>query len=204
VPFVPTPGAVKVAIIGSLSGQECINLLHFWKTPPISITDLDNLSGDIQTWIDNHLKPLMPTNWSCASIALTDLSSSISPSKTYVFTPKVGGDAQGAQPSPTNSAIVVSKRTNNRGRSYRGRFYSPVSSGQYADTTSIVLTFATALVSAFSQLLTSSSFHSFVFSVISTVLNKALRGAGVATPITAVSVDTKLDSARRRLSGRGA
>lgn len=193
---------IKVAINGVLTGQECINVFHF--KAPSSVTEalMDNLAADVETWLDSF-KALVTSSWSCTSVTLTDLTTSSGLSKTYGFSTKTG-TLSGA-PKPNNVSAVVTSRTNSRGRSFRGRTYIGGVGDNSTDTTlDLDPTWMSSVASVFVSLLNSSAFHSCVISIVSYFANKVVRGAAVVTPITAFSMDSHIDSQRRRLSGRGA
>lgn len=178
------------------------NVTHWKKATAVTFTDLDNLNGDLQTWFDS-VKGYFSDDLSLVATRCTDLTTLAGASAYSTVTPAlVGGHGQPSLPG--NCAVVVTKRTAKRGRAYRGRLYQtgvPEDAQDGVDT--VTTTWVNNMLTAFGHFLVSSEFHSLVFSVLSNFLGGVVRGTGLAEPVTEISIDTSIDSQRRRLLGRG-
>lgn len=203
-PTLPTaPDCAKVELIGHQDGQEWVNVHHFTKSS-FTPTDVANLSAALFTWWTNYYAPCLGTLAYIDYIRITDLRTPSGPVSTGTFSPPDHGTVNSAG-KPNNCAVVVTKRTAGRGRSYRGRTYVPgITDAVVTEPNSIDTTWLGQLLTAFARLVTPANVAGFTWSVLSYYLNNAVRSSGLATPITAVTADATLDSMRRRLPLRGA
>ena len=207
--FIPVPGTVEVAIEAKLNGQDCKNILNFHTGATIDAEVLSVLGAAL-------IDAIVGSTWfaGAASIAytlldlkLTDFKSataaSIIQTTGATHSLPATGTISGVS-AQNNSALVVSSRTGNRGRSYRGRTYFPTMdtgstlSGVQATTDYInaVLTLMTAINSA-------ADANAFEPVVVSRKSGGVDRVTGISTPVVAYSCNPALDSQRRRLQGRG-
>jgi hypothetical protein len=102
-----------------------------------------------------------------------------------------------------NVTLAVKWQTGYAGRSYRGRTYFIGLTENNVTGDTVAGAYASGLQGAFEQLMSDLDGAGFGMGVLSRYHNNAPRTAGVLTPITSVSVDTVIDSQRRRLQGRG-
>jgi hypothetical protein len=203
-PFVPVPNTVKVSIIGHIENQEVVNILHFTLSTAPTVTNITNLLADVKAFWEAQMLPLISNHYLVDRYDAVDLTTSTGITRQLINTPPVAGSQTGT-PIPNSNALVMTKRTALRGRSYRGRTYvGGLTVGDLAGTSDVGTTILSNFIAAFAGLLTSSSFHTFVFSVVSYFLNGVARSVGHSEPVTAISGDTSVDSQRRRLTGRGA
>lgn len=204
-PFIPTPNCVQADLVYDWNGQVCQNVLHYVKASPWLTTHMEELAENLKDIWDAQIKAVVSSTLLLSSIRVTDLSSETGAVINYSLgLPIAGTDVS---PSlPNNCAIVITKRTLLRGRSYRGRLYhcglteanvvgNTVNSGvvsglvtRYSNFISVPLT-----VAADEALLT----------VLSLVNGGVDRANGVATLVNNLTSDGVLDSQRRRLPGRG-
>jgi len=131
------------------------------------------------------------------------LTTVTSPTVTVnAFSGANGGDTSPAMPG--NVTWCVSFRTNQRGRSSRGRNYiygitEAVAAGNFIDTAT-----ANTWVGFYELMMSPTFAPDFAWSVLSRYTDGAARTSGLAIPITSViATDYALDSQRRRLAGRG-
>lgn len=204
VPFIPVPNTLEARIGLDIRGQRMIMLLHFTYSGAPGATERAALNTAMHTFWTNQLKPTLTNEVALSDITVTDMSSSSAPQTVAVINPvEPGTIALGC--APTGSALCVTHRTNLRGRSFRGRSYVPgmVYEPGSQLPTNFNLSRVSAVVSAFSWLLTAANTAAGIWSVVSKFANLVPRSSGLTTPITAVSADQFIDSQRRRLAGRG-
>lgn len=202
-PFIPTANTVKAVLKYNWANQVIVNDFWFKFATAPSSADRSFLAGDMHTWWTSQIKPYLSHQVGLTEIDIVDMSTQSGPvTQVILSSPEVGGDAG---PSvPLNAALCGSLRTAQRGRNYRGRVYVPGIPESYNDTPgTFQSTIVGNIVTALSWFITPANVHSFIWSVVSFYLNKTARSSGLATPITAVSADTLIDSQRRRLIGRG-
>jgi hypothetical protein len=202
--FIPVSNCLNAKMIYTLGGQRIQNNLYFTlNAAPVS-TDRDALATAMHTFWTNQLKPNLSSDIALVEIDIVDLSSANAPVTQLFVTPEPGTLAGVTVGVPSGSAIVVTFRTANRGRNYRGRNYlGGLSGNALTSPTSYNSTQVANLISAFAWLLDTAHTAGQLWSVVSRYLNKAPRSAGIKIPVTAVTADTALDSQRRRLLGRG-
>ena len=205
-PFIPTPNAVQAELIYNWDSQICETVLDYVKASPWNSDSMAELAeGLLETWNAN-LKGSMPTTLSLIGVRVTDISSQTGPVvEQGIGLPSVG---TAASPSlPNNVAIVFTKRTGLRGRSYRGRIYHPglLESNVVGNTVDAVT--AAALRSkweAFLAIPLTVAADEALMVVVSRQNNNVPRAEGVATLVENLTTDGIVDSQRRRLPRRGA
>lgn len=202
--FIPAPSICQAELIYAFDTQVCEIVLHFEPTTALTPTKMTELGAYLVAWWNTNLKTLTPPQASLTAIKLTDLTTNIAPVVNYgVGLPIVGTNAS---PSlPNNCAMVITKRTLLRGRSYRGRIYH-IGLNEAAVTTNTVLsTYVTSCLVAYNILLsfvTASATWDMV--VVSRFENNAPRVTADSNQVVSLDCDGVVDSQRRRLPKRGA
>jgi hypothetical protein len=138
------------------------------------------------------------------AVKVTDLSSVSGFSLTLTGSlPIAGGNASPALPN--NTALVITKRTLQRGRSFRGRIFHPGLTENQVTANQVAGATVSALVAAYEN------FKGFtltdgeaVLCVLSRYSGGNARVTGLMTPVENFTSDGFIDSQRRRLPGRGA
>jgi hypothetical protein len=201
--FIPTPGAVRTALVQSYDNQTIVNTLWGYKNAVISPTDLDNMNGVAILWWQTNILPYVGAGMTLNSCTSYDQSAADAPSLTELVTSGNQGTYTGA-PLPGNVSIVISFRTANRGRTSRGRMYiGGLTAQAQGAANEITSGFRTAMINAAVDLVAKLAFVGFQHVVVSHFANKAPRTTGLVQPVTGQVVDTLLDSQRRRLAARG-
>lgn len=204
-PFVPTPNCVSVEMLYTQDGQQIENVLHYVKASPWGLASMEELAQGIfdiwsTTWAADN-----PTNLTWDGIRVTDLSSQTGP--VLIFQddlPIVGTNVSPALPN--NCAMVVTKRTALRGRSFRGRVYHPGLTEARVTGNTITTNFATTVANQYENLIVievQGGADEALMVVLSLVADGQPRTEGQATPVTRMEVNLTVDSQRRRLPGRG-
>lgn len=200
--FIPAPNAIRICLQMEWASQTveiCIGIL---KSTAVSAADLATVAGDMEAWRQAELRPLTSIDVEFKQWYALSLSTSTSPS---LIVPIVAANF-GVAGSPTvsnNTTLVTTFQTDLRGRSYRGRVYTVgiptadvVSSVEADPGYSLDLNNAYAAINSY---LTSG----FVHCVISYQNNNVMRTTAARTPVTGYRTESRLDSQRRRLEGRG-
>jgi hypothetical protein len=200
-----TPSAVKVAMRYIVDGLPMFNVFNVLCSGAASAGDLTAIAGAVQLWWNNEFRACLSGAQSWIDATLYALDGPGSPVLVYSNTGTLTGSLAGGI-YPPNVSICVSFRTGLSGRSYRGRLYfpgmpnvAPVSGG-FTDAGSIAFwlprmqALRTRLITAGYQLC-----------IVSLYSGKNLDGSkkprlvGLATPVTTVLMDRRVDSQRRRL-----
>lgn len=202
--FVPVTFAVQAEFRYTQSGEQTENTLYFLYVSDPSITDMNTLASSLYTWWGTNLKPIINTLTMLRQIYLTNLTSNVSPTVTYVPSSGNVGTATGSV-LPNNACLAIAFLTNGRGRSSRGRNYSVgmVEPQLGAGGQTASASYISDLEDAY-NVLPAALPPDWEWVAVSRYTNNAPRTIGLAQPIIAASVrDTALDSQRRRLPGRG-
>ena len=199
---IPVPKVIQICLRMLWASQNveiCFGLL---KPTAISAGDLASMTTDMEAWRVAELVPQLSSDITFAAWYAVDLTTLTSPTLTTPITAATSGTA--SSPSVTNNtALTTTFYTDKRGRSYRGRVYTPgLEAAALNNSSEINTAQAIAMVAAYSAINSYLSLG-FVHAVISRFNGGAARTTGVATPITLYGSDVLLDSQRRRLEGRG-
>lgn len=201
--YIPVENVARISLVYSYTGQVCANTLHALRSAGWDISTLSGLAIQMEGWFNDYLKLHMSSELSLTQINCIDLTSDSAPSYYHTPTSPIPGGVTEASVA-ANVACVISWRTAQRGRSFRGRMYVPAMRYAYLDdavtmTASAVSWLAVAAANLQGFLDEVAAEHV----VVSRYHDKAPRAAGVATLVESYVVDNKVDSMRRRLSGRG-
>lgn len=210
-PFVPVTNTAAVELRMLMDDQQVENTLTFRLGATLTPSNLLTLCNDLEAWWIANYAPQTNAQNSLVEIVATDLTTATGPS---ISVSPVGGDPGGGSGDflPMNASLAISFRTASRGRSFRGRnYFVGLSEGQVTGNT-VDLAVVAALQDAYELLLPVGGIFTddwiwvvtSRFSGVDVDGRPIPRAAGLTTPITnVVIVDRTIDSARRRLPGRG-
>jgi len=202
--YIPVPLCAQAELIYSWASQQCETVLHYTLDDAWTTVQLQSLGDALITKWNTNIKPLMGSTLSLTSVVCTDLQAQNGASIT-----RAGGlPSAGTQTGdvlPNNCALVMTKRTDNRGRSFRGRIYSPAIPEPQISGNSPSGAFVTQLVNGWSQFMavTIAGPLTAQLVVVSKYSNNNPRVIGITTPVVSITSDGVMDSQRRRLPGRG-
>ena len=203
-PFIPVPNTIQAELTYNFSGQVVQNVLHYNKPAPLAAGDMDDVGAELVSWFDTTLKANMPATITLFEVKLTDLTTA----QGEVINYQTGLPIQGtdvATALPNNCALVITKRTAKRGRSFRGRIYHPALPRDQVTDNVVAAGLVTTLTSAYG-LITSIpilSGGSVSLVVVSRIQNGVPLVEGEVTQVTALTSDGIVDTQRRRLPGVG-
>lgn len=200
--FVPVPSGIKIAVEYSLNGQLVVNVYYVTTTNPIITANLTALCDIFINWWSTNQRPNFTTSMFLERVVATDVSVPDGLQVVRDVSPPVAGTATGAT-APNNVAIVLSKRTGFSGRSYRGRtYYAGIAAAEVADNilSSALVTALLVDATALSAALGSAG---YTWVVASFQENGVPRTTAVTKPITSFTMDSRIDTQRRRLPGSG-
>jgi len=113
----------QVRIRGRIEGQETNNVLHFAAATAVDDVELRLIVALVQCLIDT-LKTEMSNHWQLIDVVWKQVNPVLGVEHAYVHPEAVQGDVAGDH-LPSFCSAVVSIRTNEGGRSKRGRMYLP-------------------------------------------------------------------------------
>jgi hypothetical protein len=201
--FTTFADVVQVELGYVWAGQFCQNVVQYSGdvTPtPVNVVPL--LAEMVTQW-NTLVKAYMPADLSFTQIKAIDLSSQNGWTLFYQTGLPIAGTSAGAS-LPNNCAVVITKRTAQRGRSYRGRIYQPGLTELHTTGNTVQGTPVAAFVSFWDAM----KFHAtgavnYQMVIASRYQSGNQLPVGVATPVTTLTSDGVVDSQRRRLPGRG-
>lgn len=202
-PFVPATNVIQAELIYNWDGEICENVLHYQSQAGATQDAIVELGAWLVTWFDTHLQPNISEHLSLTNIKLTDLSSENGVAFDYAIGLPLQGGAQGDS-LPNNCALVFSKRTMFRGRSYRGRIYMPGLCEAFVAGNSVISAARGPILDAWQELLAPNTvLETWTLVVVSRIHNGVERASAVVTYVSNITTDWGIDSQRRRLPGRG-
>lgn len=209
-PFVPVPNTVLAEVRMQQDGQRVENTLYFEKGAAWAAGDAALLAEALIDWWQTYIAPLTHISVLLREVVVTDLSSATGFQVTSVPDTLSTGVASD-EAMPNAITLAISFRTQQRGRSFRGRnFIVGLHDTQVAANTVLEPTLV-SYVAAYQNLYIPAGVVSASHVVVSRYsgvdpATKAPipRAAGVTTPVTAISfADNVVDTQRRRGPSRG-
>jgi hypothetical protein len=203
-PYIPVPLTLQAELVYNWDGQICENVLHYVCGVAWDIPRINTLGAALVNWWDVNMQPNMPSNLSLINVRMTDLATQTGLVVNYSTGLPLQGSA--ASPSlPNNCALVLTKRTLLRGRSFRGRVYMPGLLEANVTGSTVAAVNVASYVSLHNMLLLFDiGTENAELVVVSRFTGGAPRAAGVVTNVTNFTSDGIVDSQRRRLPARGA
>jgi hypothetical protein len=209
-PFVPVPFTVLAEIRQQQDGQLVENTLYFRSDSAWTAASATAMANDLVTWWAVNMAPLVSSSVLLREIVLTDLASQTGFQVTATPAALTTG-AAGSEQTPNHTSIAISFRTEQRGRSFRGRNYIIGLHDAIVDKNIVVESALDDFVAAYQALFTPTSTNACTWVVVSRfsgvdpVTDKPIpRAVGLTTPVTSVLfADNVVDTQSRRGPKRG-
>ncbi len=200
--FIPAPNIVRVVVNWLLDEQILANVFHVDANATVTDVLIDAIMDVFQDWLGDFIVTALSEDISATGLEGKDLTAETGLLIERQFTTPFPGEV--ATPAlPNNVALCITLFTDLAGRSYRGRSYMPGLGESQVVLSSIDVSQAAGYATKYVELVDALSTAGFELVVTSYQHNNVPRATAVSTPITAVGVNTVLDSQRRRLPGRG-
>lgn len=201
--YIPIADVAKIELIHTQDSQRVENVYHVHKSSGAwDATTLTAMCAVFKGWFDASLKAQVSSGVSLVLIVATDQTSKTAPRVEYTTGLPIAGTNAGTV-LPNNATCAISWRTALRGRSYRGRTYHIGLTQTQVTANTVGAGTLTALSTAYAALMTAVNTSGYQLVVASRFQDHLPLLFGVATPITAITIDGSVDSQRRRLPGRG-
>jgi len=196
--FIPLPLGIKVVPQFTYNGKLVVNVFYLTKVLGSVSVDLA-LAGQIfYDWWSTNLASSAPNTMTLDLVTATDVRVENGQQEVYVGAGPVAG-TNSSPALPNQASLVVSMRTLNTGRSFRGRsYYVGLTEGVVAGNF-VTGSFPTDLLAGYELLLAAWQADGYTPVVASFQHNNAPRVTGVATPINGMQINTRVDTQRRRL-----
>lgn len=207
--FVPVPATCRVDLVYNHQGETIVNVLHYTGSGYAELGPLEDLAEQVKIeWMAvEGVERCIHDDTTLNLIRVTSLLAETAPQIEYTDGLPLPGTIATGTALPGNVCVVVTKRTQFRGRSFRGRIYhggmssaqiNPLNSNRISDTQ------VTNLVESYGGLrVLNTTAGDNTMCVVSYIQDHVALAAGVSTPVTHFTCEGAFDSQRRRLAGRG-
>lgn len=198
VPFTNTAKAVIAYGIGTLPNMT--NTLYF-DLAGFDTIDMANLAAAVQAWFCDNVLPHLSDKTAYKSVTVYDMRAS--DGEVVVEESRSGelGTALGDASAPSN-CVVITLRTNARGRSGRGRNYVAGISEGVISSRVLDATFTANIAAAYDSLVTGLPALSWVLVVASRQSNNVPLATGVTRVVTDAEVRNLVTGSQRRRNHR--
>jgi len=200
--FIPFANIVQVNMRYTMEGQQVENTYHCKSTVAWTAPNMSTLAAIFYAWESGTMKALRLPDCVLQSIAVQDLTTQTSQGVDVPAAPPIVGTDSGAA-LPMNVTLAVKLNSLYRGRNWRGRSYFIGMSDNHVTGSFVDPGFCASIKAGYDTLITTLAAASWPLHVASRWNNKVRRTVGATAEIVASSVDTTIDSQRRRLPGRG-
>jgi len=193
-----TPNGIEVVFNATQNEVPVVNVYHVKTPSEVTDTMLEDVADMFSFWWQDSMQELLSNSYVLHTIVATDISVEDGHQHTITLI----SDNQGAvagEGVPGNAAVVLSWRTANIGRSFRGRTYMGGLPVEMQETAQTITGGAQGdLTLAGVSLIDNLESIGMILAVLSRVANTVQRVTGLLTQIINVVVDNKIDSQRRR------
>lgn len=196
--YIRLPLGIRVALEYEVFGKVVVNVYHVTTTDPIISVQLLDIAQVFATWWAGGISDEFSSDIALTTVTALNLDEESGEKVTLVIAPPT----EGALAPPTvsnNVAIVASFATAKTGRSFRGRAYHAGLNEASVTDNDIGVARAAAVVGHYADLVTSLAVQNALLVVGSFQSGGVPRAVGVATPVESVSMNTRVDTQRRRL-----
>lgn len=196
--YIRLPLGIKVALEYEVFGKVVVNVYHVTTSDPILTVKLFDIADVFEAWWDNTLSAEFSNDIGLNAITAHNLDVPNGEKVTLPVSPAIVGGSVNEAVS-NNVAIVTSFRTALTGRSFRGRAYH-AGLAESMVTDNVIDPAKTArMVDAYVDLIDRLAVENLLFVVASFQSGGTPRGTGLATPVSSIIVNARVDTQRRRL-----
>ena len=199
--FLEFENTIQVNAVGLLHGQSVENTMFFWRTSGAwTEADATVFLEDLQTWWADGVKTKQSTDYTLVEFIARDLTDQYSWSIAHGvgLTGEVASDAL-----PTTDALVMTFRTNQVGRAFRGRNYIAGIPKANVENSVFDPVLRASFVTYYNNLLVVPTTYSALMVVASRQLNNVPRTTGHKTVVTSFTAQANPGTMRKRRVGSG-
>lgn len=201
--FIPAPNTVRLCLQFVWASQTVEICMAFLKNAAVTDPDMAALTAAMEAWRQSDLRTVQSAEITANQWVATLLTTATSSVLITPITVNRIGTVAGISVS-NNVTLATTFQTALRGRSYRGRAYTPgLPQSQVLDSLSFSSAFVANVTSAYAAIPAALPVG-WTHVVASYQNNNVARSTAARTPVTAYRTETNIDSQRRRLFGRGA
>lgn len=201
--FVPVANTCLAELVMSLDGQVVENTLWFeLQSGSLDLVSMGDLAAVLRSWWASEYADGVADDLSLNLIRITDMSTSSGLLLEYNTSLPANGLVVD-ESLPNSIAAVVQFRSNQRGRSYRGRNYIPGIPGNSVVVNTLLTAYRDAFVTTYENLQTLALAEGWLHVIVSRFSGGATRPSGITTPVMRYFVDGVVHNQRRRTVGVG-
>lgn len=194
--FTVFPDGAKAAIEFDWNGVGCSITLHFEKDTPTS-TDFTNLAAEVAAGFADDMLTELTEELIMGDVVVYDLSEEGAPK--YVNSDESGSPGvKVADALPNNTAVVISHRTEDTGRSARGRTYLPGVSEAEESNGILLDTPRDDFLTAWGTFIAGIEALGWAFVIAQRYLDGVQLVTGVMRPVVTEIIKLQLGTQRRR------
>lgn len=202
----PVTGVARCVVSATANGVNIVNVFHVANDFPTrrsySQSAINSLASSFASLFTTHIQPNISSNWANAQVTCTDLTSSLGVVAVQAIT-GAGGNAGTAAPQQACACISWKIARHYRGGHPR-TYVGPLTNTQISNPTSLTAALVTALGTGANALRTgiaALTIETYPQSLV--CVHRVINGVTEIDPevdvITGASVDTRIDTMRRRL-----
>lgn len=197
-PFIPLPDTVGIRAVFAQYGQTFTNNYYYVGDAPWSVADMTTLLTTLEGLYGASYNNAATPDTALVELVARDMSTEFGSIVSYPVNPAISG-LVGGDAFPSNVALVVTLRTGLSGRSFRGRLYHGGIPVSVTTGNNVSPAYVTNVGTLYASLITPGSANNPTLVVASRYTNNLPRVTGLTTPVTAMQVNTQVDTQRRRL-----
>jgi hypothetical protein len=192
-----------VEVRGLKDAQKIENRIYVNLLATPDLTSLEAIAIVVWNNINDQWLGSLPNDVTINAVVATSMEVEEGPQFIYAPAVLTGADASGAMPNSTT--ICLSLRSDQRGRSARGRLYWLGLPRDGVVDNTVASDRLSAIVSALNLLRAAIETAGYEWSIVSFIHNGVPRVGGPVYFVVenVIAVDNTIDSQRRRLPGRG-
>lgn len=204
-----TDKVIAINVSGTLSGELAENIFYVQTDVAVTLAMLEEVAGITAAWIADEQLPITTGGYVADKVVATDQTTNPGLQFTNIDNQGNIGGVTGTATLPGNCTFAVHRSTGLSGKAAKSRIYWPgIAQNQTASPGVLSTVAANAFVDACESLrvaLEAGLLASYTYGYISRVLNGVPRSSGLFVAVLGHTyTDLNMDSARRRLPGRGA
>lgn len=196
--YIRLPLGIKVALEYNWNGKAVVNIYHVTTADPITSIKLDAIADIFISWFTVNLALRLSDEIELTGVTAMNLDVPNGEKVEVAVTPPEAGQVASESVS-NNVASVVTLGTLKTGRSFRGRTYVPGIAEVYVSSNDLDATLLAAIISDY-VILDGLLFAADTELVVASFQTAgAPRAEGVATEVSSITANARVDTQRRRL-----
>lgn len=203
-PFVAAPNIVEVQFRYTYQGERAMNRIHVNVGAEPNAVVMSDLADEALAWWTSNIRTIVSDTLALREVYLKSLHAAVAPEVTVTAGLPSSGTMT-VPPLPSNVSLAISLRSNQTGRSARGRWFWCGFAEDQIDGNLVTGGTITSIDAALTNLKNEIDALGHTWVIVSYRSDNAPRVGGPVyfDVVNIAAVDPVVDSQRRRLPGRG-